>query len=184
MTFSREDRTAANWSRKTSDFAGKIGNCGSVGRDDRRARSQAAAVSGHGFGHGIEPDANPDLAGAIGHAAHVVQTVVCQRIDPNWRQSYGRVGRVLLRTVRASSLVECMNSVIRMHQARHRTLTQPMMDLKRLYWNCRPFREGQRRGRSPYEHLELRLPSYDFWQLLTMDPEDLTQKLSTPRVAA
>lgn len=28
-------------------------------------------------------------------AAHIVQTVVCERIDPNWRQSYRRVGRVL-----------------------------------------------------------------------------------------
>ena len=110
--------------------------------------------------------------------------VVCQRLDPNWHQSYRRVGRILLRTVRASSVVECMNSVIRMHQARHRTLTQPMMDLKRLYWNCRPFREGKRRGRSPYEHLQIGLPSYDFWELLNSDPEDLTQQLSTPKVAA
>jgi hypothetical protein len=38
-------------------------------------------------------------------------------------------------TVRASSAVECMNSVIRMHQARHRRLTQPLLDRKRLYWN-------------------------------------------------
>ena len=77
-----------------------------------------------------------------------------------------------------------MNSVIRMHQARHRTLTQPMMDLKRLYWNCRPFREGKRGGRCPYEHLQLPLPTYDFWKLLNKDPEDLTQELSTPKVAA
>lgn len=122
--------------------------------------------------------------GTAAPAAHVVQTVVCQRMDPNWRHAYGRVGRVLLRTVRASSVVECMNSVIRMHQARHRTLTQPLMDLKRLYWNCRPFREGKRRGHSPYKHLGLQLPTYDFWQLLNMDPAELTQKLSTPEVAA
>lgn len=115
--------------------------------------------------------------------APVLQTVVCERMDPNWRQSYRRVARVLMRTVRASSVVECMNSVIRMHQARHRTLTQPLLDLKRLYWNCRPFREGKRRDRSPYQHLELKLPTYDFWELLNMDPADLTQKLSTPAVA-
>jgi hypothetical protein len=39
---------------------------------------------------------------------------------------------VLSRTVLASSAVECMNSVLRMHQSGHRTLTQGMPDLKRL----------------------------------------------------
>ena len=30
------------------------------------------------------------------------------------------------------------------------------------------FREGKRRGRCPYEHLGLKLPSYRFWDLLWM----------------
>ena len=72
------------------------------------------------------------------------------------------------RTVRASSAVECMNSVLRMHQSRHKTVTQGLLDLKRLYWNGRAFREGKRRGRCPYEHLGLKLPSYRFWDLLGM----------------
>ena len=78
------------------------------------------------------------------------------------------MSRVLRRTVRASSAVECMNSVLRMHQSRHRTVTQGLLDLKRLYWNCRGFREGKRRGRCPYELLGLKLPSYRFWDLLWM----------------
>lgn len=112
-------------------------------------------------------------------AVHVVQAVLCQRIDPNWQRSYRRVVRVLHRVVRASSVVECMNSVIRMHQARHRTLTQPLMDLKRLWWNCRPFAEGKRRHRCPYQHLGLPLPTHDFWRLLQADPAKLAQELST-----
>jgi hypothetical protein len=67
-----------------------------------------------------------------------------------------------------SSAVECLNSVLRMHQSRHKTVTQGLLDLKRLYWNCRDFREGRRRGRCPYEHLGLKLPSYRFWDLLWM----------------
>ncbi len=59
-----------------------------------------------------------------------------------------------------------MNSVVRMHQSRHRTLTQEMLDLKRLYWNTRVFRAGKRKGLCPYEHLGIMLPSYDFWDLL------------------
>ena len=92
--------------------------------------------------------------------------VLCEKLDPNWRESYRRVATVLRQTVRASSAVECMNSVLRMHQSRHRTLTQGMLDLKRLYWNTRVFRGGKRKGLCPYEHLGLKLPSYDFWNLL------------------
>ena len=107
------------------------------------------------------------VAGA-GHVAHLVQEVVCQKMDPNWRESYGAVSRVLRGTVRASSAVECMNSVLRMHQSRHRTVSQGLLDLKRLYWNCREFREGKRRQHCPYELLGLKLPSYRFWDLLGM----------------
>jgi hypothetical protein len=101
-----------------------------------------------------------------GHVAHLVQQVVCQGLDANWVESYRRVSAVLRQAVRASSAVECMNSVLRMHQSRHRTVTQGLLDLKRLYGNCRAFGGGKRRGRCPYEHLGLALPSYDFWSLL------------------
>jgi len=111
------------------------------------------------------------VAGA-GHVAHLVQQVVCQRLDAHWAESYRRVSGVLRQTVRASSAVECMNSVLRMHQARHRTVTQGLLDLKRLYWNCRAFREGKRRGRCPYEHLGLKLPSYHFWSVLQMPVDE------------
>ena len=69
------------------------------------------------------------------------------------------VASVLSRAVRASSAVEGMNSVLRMHQSRHRTLNQGLLDLKRLYWNTRVFGGGKRRGRCPYEHLGLGRPS-------------------------
>jgi hypothetical protein len=114
--------------------------------------------------------------------AEVVATEYCRKLDANWEESYRKVAAVLRHTVRASSAVECMNSVLRMHQGRHRTVTQPMLDLKRLYWNCRPFRSGKRRGRCPYELLGLSLPTIDWWALLHMAPAELTQQLSTPGV--
>ena len=116
-------------------------------------------------------------------ATALVQTEYCRKLAVNWRESYQRVVTVLGQTVRASSAVECMNSVLRMHQGRHRTVTQPMLDLKRLYWNCRPFRSGKRRARSPYELLGLTLPTTDWWQLLRMPPADLTQQVSSSEVA-
>jgi hypothetical protein len=124
--------------------------------------------------------------GGSAHVAHLVQMQVCAGLDAGWGEAYRRVSRVLWSTVRASSAVECMNSVIRMHQARHRMLTQPLLDLKRLYWNCREFDDGKRRGRSPYEHLGLKLPTYDMWELLQMLPEALepAQEVSTSELAA
>jgi hypothetical protein len=106
-----------------------------------------------------------DLA-SHAHVFYLLQEVLCQKLDSDWREWYRRIATVLSQTVRASSAVECMNSVLRMHQARHRTMTQRLLDLKRLYWNCRAFRGGKRKGFCPYEHLGLKLPSYNLWALL------------------
>jgi hypothetical protein len=78
---------------------------------------------------------------------------------------------------RASSLVECINSVARMQQGRHRKMTQGLLDLKRLYWNCRAFRTGHRRRKSPYELQGLALPTRDWWELLRLTPEQLRRQL-------
>jgi hypothetical protein len=91
---------------------------------------------------------------------------------------YARVAAVLGDTFRASSAVECMNSVLRMQQSRHRRMTQPMLDLKRLYCGT-PVRSGPRKGVCPYQLLGLELPTFDFWELLHTDPARLTQRLST-----
>ncbi len=85
---------------------------------------------------------------------------------------------------RASSLVECINSVARMQQSRHRKMTQGLLDLKRLYWNCRVFRTGQRRKKSPYELQGLVLPTWDWWELLRRTPEQLRQQLQAANNAA
>ena len=106
-----------------------------------------------------------------------------RELDEPERASYDRVSAVLEDTFRASSAVECMNSVLRMQQSRHKRMTQPMLDLKRLYWNCHAFRSGPRKEACPYQALGLDLPTFDFWTLLQADPEELTQRLSTARNA-
>jgi hypothetical protein len=65
-------------------------------------------------------------------------------------QAVAQVRQVLRQAWRASSLVECLNSVARMQQSRHRRMTAGLLDLKRLYWNCRAFRTGRRRQQTPY----------------------------------
>jgi hypothetical protein len=101
-----------------------------------------------------------------------------RELDADERVSYQQVPAVLGDTVRASSAVECMYSVPRIQQSRHQRMTQPMLDLKRLYWNCRPIRSGPRKDVCPYRALGLELPTYDFWELLHADPVRLTQQLS------
>src|SRR5262249_21138035 len=114
-----------------------------------------------------------------------VLRVVCQRLGgENWPEVYALVAAALSGVVRASSAVECVNSVLRMQQARHRNLSQEMLDLKRLYWNCRPCRCGKRKGKCPYQHLGVSLPTYDFWELLQRDPAKLREELSNQHLAA
>jgi len=104
------------------------------------------------------------LAGAAGAAALVA------------------VRELLAGVWRASSSVEGLNSVLRMQQSRHRRLTQGLLDLKRLYWNCHEFRTGKRKGQSPYSRLGVVLPSLSWWEILKLSPEALRQLL--PPVAS
>jgi len=65
-----------------------------------------------------------------------------------------------------------------------RRWTPGLLDLKRLSWNCRAFRTGQRKGQTLYGLLGLARPTRDWWGLLKVPPEQLRQQLSAPRVAA
>ena len=64
-----------------------------------------------------------------------------------------------------------------------RRCRQGLLDLKRLYWNCRVFAGGRRRKQCPYELLGVLLQTYDFHELLQCNPEELAQELSTLQVA-
>ena len=63
----------------------------------------------------------------VHHPQHVrlaklvmMEQVVCQRLCAQWEVAYARVAEILGRVMRASSAVEGLNSVLRMHQARQR----------------------------------------------------------------
>lgn len=113
----------------------------------------------------------------------LVTTVRYER-DEEFQQAVTAVRGILRCCWRASSLVEGINSVVRMQQARHRKLTPGLIDLKRFYWNCRRFRTGRRRNRSPYDMLGLRLPEGSWWDLLHLPPDKLRQHLSPQTPAA
>jgi hypothetical protein len=111
--------------------------------------------------------------------------VVLDQAGAVGKQAVVAVRDIVRRAYRASSLVECINSVLRMQQARHRKMTQGLLDLKRLYWNCHTFRTGRRRGTTPYQRLGIPWPEgLRWWDLLKLTPEQLRDKLSTVTKAA
>jgi hypothetical protein len=100
-------------------------------------------------------------------------------------QAVAALGQTLPCVGKASSCVEGLNSVLRMQQGRHRKVTQELLDLKRLYWNLRPFRTGRRQKTSPYQRLGVPLPpELTWWQILQLPPDQLRQLLSAQQVAA
>jgi hypothetical protein len=111
--------------------------------------------------------------------------VVLGKAGATGQEAVAAVRDIFRRAYRASSLVECINSVLRMQQAGHRQMTQGLLDLKRLYWNCHTFRTGQRRGTSPYQRLGVRWPEgLRWWDVLKLTPEQLRHQLSTAKMAA
>lgn len=109
----------------------------------------------------------------------MVCAVVLNKAGEQGQQAQAAVGDILRRAYRASSLVECINSVLRMQQSRHRKMTQGLLDLKRLYWNCHRFRSGRRKGTTPYERLGVPWPpGMRWWEVLKLTPEQLRDKLS------
>src|SRR6185503_4241018 len=108
----------------------------------------------------------------------LARTVQLAGSCPDWEEQAARVRAVLRGAWRASSLVECVNSVVRMQQARHRKMSQGLLDLKRLYWNLRRFRTGRRKGKAPYGLLGLKFPNLSFWEFLKLTPKQLREQLS------
>jgi hypothetical protein len=122
-----------------------------------------------------------DTAGAAAlRGVLLVCAVVLTKAGEAGRLAVEGVQAIFRNTWRASSLVECINSVLRMQQARHRKMSQGLLDLKRLYWNCHRFRTGRRRGTSPYQRLGVPWPEEQrWWDMLKWSPEQLRDKLST-----
>jgi hypothetical protein len=133
----------------------------------------------------------PELARGEGAPAAAVRgvlllcAVLLGKAEAEGRQAVAAVREIFRRAYRASSLVECLNSVLRMQQARHRQLTQGLLDLKRLYWNSHEFRTGRRRKQTPYQLLGVPWPEgLRWWEVLKLTPEQLQEKLSAPKLAA
>jgi hypothetical protein len=139
-----------------------------------------AAVRSEGLRRHPELLQGDNTQAAVTRGLALVWGLILAKAGAAGQAAIDGVRDVLRQTWRASSLVEGINSVVRMQQARHRRMTQGLLDLKRLYWNTREFRTGKRKSKSPYEHLGLRIPNGTWWELLKFSPEQLREQLSAP----
>jgi hypothetical protein len=139
-----------------------------------------AAVPVEGGRRRPEAAAGPGPGAAARRGVLLVAAVTLAVAGAVSGQAQALVRGVLRCAWRASSAVEGLNSVVRMHQGRQRRLTQGLLDRKRLYGNCREFRTGKRKRQTPYGRLGLSLPTSDWWQLLKMPPDELRQRRSIP----
>jgi hypothetical protein len=114
----------------------------------------------------------------------LLSAVILGKAEALGEQAVAAVRDILRRANRASSLVECVNSVLRMQQCRHRRMSQGLVDLKRLYWNSHTFRSGRRRKTTPYQRLGVPWPQgLRWWEVLNLTPEQLRANLSTAKKA-
>jgi hypothetical protein len=143
-----------------------------------------AAVEQEGLRRRPELLQGESAAAAARRGVLLVCAVLLHNAGAGGQAAVAAVRDVLRRAYRASSLVECINSVLRMQQAQHRKMTQGLLDLKRLHWNCHTFRTGRRRGSNPYQRLGVPWPNdLHWWELLKLTPEQLRQRLSTIKKA-
>jgi len=104
--------------------------------------------------------------------AHIWQQIVqlgpLLTYYPNWREA---IADCVYRPRRTSSLVESINSPLRTLQQIHRNLSQPLLDLFALRHNMKPFAHGcKRKGKSPYQRLDLDLGTDDWLDVLRSHP--------------
>jgi hypothetical protein len=148
------------------------------------AEVKQAAVRQEGLRHCPEALQGETPQAAALRGVLLLCAVVLSKAGAEGLQAAAAVKDLFRRAYRASSLVECLNSVLRMHQAGHRRMTQGLLDLKRLYWNCHTFSAGRRRKTTPYERLGVPWPpDLPWWEALKLTPEQLRHKLSTTKMA-
>ncbi len=89
-----------------------------------------------------------------------------KKLIPLFLQVVPEVRKLLYRPKRASSLVECFNSILRPIQQVKKQVTQEFLWLKALHHNMKTFKQGKRKGKSPFQLLGVDFGSQDWIGLL------------------
>lgn len=89
-----------------------------------------------------------------------------KKLMPAFRQVVSVVRRILYHPKRASSLVECFNSILRPIQQVKKQVTQEFLWLKALHHNMKTFKQGKRKGKSPFQLLGVGFGNQDWIGLM------------------
>ena len=110
--------------------------------------------------------------------------VLCKAGAGESRRSAG-VRDILRRAHRASSWWNASTVCCACNRPGTVRSTQGLLDLKRLPWNCHTFRTGRRKNTIALQRLGVPWPEgIRWWDVLKWSPEQLRDKLSTPKKAA
>ena len=88
------------------------------------------------------------------------------KLVPAFLQVVSGVRRILYHPKRASSLVECYNSILRPIQQVKKHVTQEFLWLKALHHNMKTFKQGRRKGKSPFQLLGVDFGNQDWIGLM------------------
>jgi hypothetical protein len=89
-----------------------------------------------------------------------------KKLVPAFLQVVSAVRRILYHPKRASSLVECYNSILRPIQQVKKQVTQEFLWLKALHHNMKTFKQGRRKGKSPFQLLGVSFGNQDWIGLM------------------
>ncbi len=89
-----------------------------------------------------------------------------KKLMPVFLKVVSAVRRILYHPKRASSLVECCNSILRPIQQVKKQVTQEFLWLKALHHNMKSFKQGRRKGKSPFQLLGVDFGNQDWIQLM------------------
>jgi hypothetical protein len=89
-----------------------------------------------------------------------------KKLVPAFLQVVSAARRILYHPKRASSLVECYNSILRPIQQVKKQVTQEFLWLKALHHNMKTFKQGRRKGKSPFQLLGVGFGNQDWIGLL------------------
>lgn len=89
-----------------------------------------------------------------------------KKLAPAFRQVVSAVRRILYHPKRASSLVERYNSILRPIQQVKKQVTQEFLWLKALHHNMKTFKQGRRKGKSPFQLLGVDFGNQDWIGLM------------------
>ena len=106
------------------------------------------------------------LLGGPRALAAELRAVAAARGCPLFASLAAQVAAVMNKALRASSAIETLNSMWRVYQQVKKSFGTKFAYLVALYHNMRPFAEGPRKDRTPFEILGVTLPTDNWLELV------------------